>query len=404
MYRASEHRPTQAVISLENIKHNIKLYQDKKASYQQIYAVVKANAYGHGAIPIAKAAIEAGVNGLCVATVDEAIQLRKLGLTKIPILVMGLTLPYGIAEILYYDLTITVSDLSFFDQSFHQLKKNQQENLLKENPLKFHLKLDTGMSRVGLRTKEEVLAFVEGVKAYSWLNWQGVFTHFATAGGGPLSYIDYQWERWQALISYIPDFVSLRHFDNSAMGLYPAIGDRSDIIRLGISMYGLDSRDCVPEDLVTDQQITDYHLDKEGLRSKNSTNELNLKPAFQLLSELSYVKKVEKGTRISYGASYESPEDEWIGTIPIGYADGWLRAYAKIPILVEGYACPVLGVINMDQLMIRLPKEFPVGTEVTIIGQDGKYYNHPSLLAHMAGTISYEILSCISERVPRIYI
>ncbi|MCR8969548.1 alanine racemase [Facklamia sp. 7083-14-GEN3] len=404
MYRASEHRPTQAVVSLENIKHNIKLYQNKKASHQQIYAVVKANAYGHGAIPVAKVALEAGVDGLCVATVDEAIQLRKAGLTNTPILVMGLTLPYGIAEILYYDLTITVSDLSFFEQAFYQLKKNQQENLLKDNQLKFHLKLDTGMSRVGVRTKEEVLAFVEGVKDYSWLDWQGVFTHFATAGGGPLSYIDYQWERWQDLIPYIPDFVSLRHFDNSAMGLHPAIGDHSDIIRLGISMYGLSSRDSVPDNLVTDRQIAAYHLDKDSLRSTNPNSELNLKPAFQLLSELSYVKKVEKGTRISYGASYESPEDEWIGTIPIGYADGWLRAYANIPVLVEGYPCPVLGVINMDQLMIRLPKEFAVGTEVTLIGQDGNYNNHPSLLAHMAGTISYEMLSCISERVPRVYI
>ncbi|MGX7108937.1 alanine racemase [Facklamia miroungae] len=404
MYRASEHRPTQAVVNLENIKHNIQLYQTKKASHQQIYAVVKANAYGHGAIPVAKTAIEAGVTGLCVATVDEAIQLRKAGISNIPILVMGLTLPYGIAEILYYDLTVTVSDLSFFMLALEQLKKNQQETLLKDRQLKVHLKLDTGMSRVGLRTKEEVIAFVDGIQAFPWVDWQGVFTHFSTAGGGPISYIDFQWNRWQELVDLIPASVTLRHFDNSAMGLYKAIGGQSDIIRLGISLYGLNSRDTVPNDLVSDQQLADYHFSPSEVRNTESQLDLKLKPAFQLITELSYVKKVEKGTCISYGASYVSQEDEWIGTIPIGYADGWLRAYSQIPVLVEGHACPVLGVINMDQLMIRLPKQFPLGTEVTLIGQDGKYYNHPSLLARIAGTISYEMLTCISERVPRIYI
>ena len=404
MYRASEHRSTQVVVDLEAIKHNIQFYRSEILDHQKVYAVVKADAYGHGAIAVAKAALQAGVEGLCVATVDEAISLRKAGIADAKILVLGLTSPLGIAEILLYDITVTVAGLDFFELAYQQLVHSNQESLLDDYSLKIHLKLDTGMSRIGLRKVSEVEAFTAGVSDYPWVDWQGVFTHFATAGSGSAEYIDFQWHNWEQLMQVIPDTVKIKHFDNSIMGLHEKIGKHSDIVRLGIGQYGIDGRDLIPEHLVTDQQLAEYRLNKSQLKMSSEAQLSKLKPAFQLMSELSYVKKVEKGTCISYGASYQSLEDEWIGTIPIGYADGWLRAYNKVPILINGYPCPVVGVINMDQLMVRLPQPFPVGTEVTLIGRDGNNYNHPSLVAYLAGTISYEIFTTIGDRVPRVYI
>ncbi|SEQ37464.1 alanine racemase [Ignavigranum ruoffiae] len=379
MKNAYEHRPTEAIVDLDALNHNIEVIQQRMKEDQKLYAVVKADAYGHGAVPIAKAAIRAGAQGLAVATVDEAIHLRKNGIDQLPILVLGLTDPRGVAEILLYQISITVSHLDFFEQAYQQLQATDHLDLLDQSKLNFHLALDTGMTRIGLRSKAEIQEFAEGISAYPWAEWEGVFTHFSTIGGGPAEYVEHQWEHWQDLLTAVPESVSLRHYANSAMGLWQKRQPQSDIIRYGISMYGLDPKDQYP---APDP----------------------LQPILSLVSEIVYVKEVEAGTRISYGATYTSSDTEWIATIPIGYADGWLRHYHKLPILVDGQACPVVGVINMDQLMIRLPKYYPVGTTVTLIGRDGQLENHASQMAKEINTIGYEILTSISKRVPRVYI
>lgn len=384
MLEPSEHRPTQAIIDLNAIQDNLKLVNNTLDEGQIIYVAVKANAYGHGAIHVAKAAIEAGAKGLLVATVDEAISLRRAGLSQIPILVLGLTDPRGIAEILHYNITITVSDLSFFARAYDQLQATEQVALLDLYQLNFHLALDTGMGRIGLRHQEEVADFAKGIKDYSWARWEGVFTHFSTAGGGPKEYVSLQHERWLDLLEAVPSNVTYRHFANSAMGFWYPLEPKTDIVRLGIGLYGIDPLDRPQEELT-------------GLEG-------NLKPAFSLVSELVYVKEVEAGEAISYGATYRTEQKQWIGTVPIGYADGWFRHYDKIEVLVEGYACPVVGKINMDQMMIALPHELPVGSMVTLIGQSGKAENRASDLARKVGTISYEIFCGISERVPRVYL
>lgn len=385
MFEPSEHRPTQAIIDLNAIQHNIQLIAKNLKDTQVIYATVKANGYGHGAIPVAKAALEAGVKGLLTATVDEAIKLRKNGLTQVPILVLGLTDPRGIAEILHYNLTVTVSSIEFFKRAYQQLQETQQLALLELYQLNFHLALDTGMGRIGLQTVEELSVFIHTIKEYPWANWQGVFTHFSTAGGGEVSYVDYQFKLWKEWIQMIPESVPHRHYANSAMSLWhnqriPS----SDIVRLGIAMYGMDPKDRP--------------------RNEWGVLEANLQPALQLISELVYVKKIKKGQFISYGATYQALDDEWIATVPIGYADGWFRHYQKIDVLVAGYRCPVVGRINMDQMMIRLPKQLPVGTTVTLIGRDGQWENHASDIALKLDTISYEIFCGLSDRVPRIYL
>ena len=380
MSQASEHRPTVAIINLNAIQHNVREMKRHLEPAQALYAVVKANGYGHGAVAVAKAALAAGAQGLAVATVDEGIELRQAGLLAQPILILGLVDPRAIAELVYYRLTVIVSDLIWFQEAWAQLVSNHQESLLDDAKLKVHLALDTGMGRIGLRTVEEVQAFAEGIQAFPWVNWEGVDTHFSTAGGGDPAYVETQWAKWQELLTAVPDSVTVRHYANSAMGVWFKRQPLSSIERFGISMYGMHPKD------------------------ERSSLPIDLQPALQLISEIVYVKQVEKGSKISYGATYEAQEDEWVATIPIGYADGWFRHYKDIPVLVEGHACPVLGVINMDQLMIRLPHQVSVGTTVTLIGQDHHLENHAADLARQVGTISYEIFCGLSDRIPRIYL
>ncbi|XJS10777.1 alanine racemase [Aerococcaceae bacterium WGS1372] len=376
----SDHRPTQAIVDLTAIRHNVERIKEQLEPTQEIYATVKADGYGHGAIPVAHAALKAGATGLAVATVDEGIELRSQGFSQVPILILGLTDPRGIAEILHYNLTITVSGLDFFQLAYEQLEETDQLNLLKLTPLKFHLALDTGMGRIGLRTIDEIEAFKAGLVDFWWAFWEGVFTHMATAGGGPEEYIESQYQKWESLLTAIPDTVEYRHLANSAMGSwynqYP-----TDIVRLGISMYGIDPKDDATLPVSRD-----------------------LQPALQLISEIIYVKKIEQGSKVSYGATYEAKEDEWVATVPIGYADGWLRHYQPISLIVNGQRCPILGRINMDQLMIKLPEYYEVGTTVTLIGTDYQETNHVSDIAKTVGTIGYEVLTSIGPRVPRVYL
>ncbi len=385
------HRPTQARIHLPTIKENIQwLLNHRTAPGQKVYATIKADGYGHGAVEIGKVAIQAGVHGLAVATVDEAIELREAGIETTPILVLGHTLPEGIVDILKYDLIITVSDTDFFETA-EKFLNEQQLNLLNHHKLTVHLAVDTGMSRIGVRTVEELQEFIKKIKDYPWVEWEGAFTHFATAGGGSTDYIDYQLKKWREMGKYLPQSVTERHYANSAMGLWHNDElPQSTIIRFGIAMYGLDPKDA----LLTDKNLP--QIQTENLQA--------LKPALELVTEIVHIKQVSAGTKISYGATYESAEDEWIATLPIGYADGWHRHYQTIPVIIEGEYAEIAGTINMDQMMIRLPKFYPKGTEVTLIGKNGTLVNHPSKIAREIGTIGYEIMTSIGPRVPRMYL
>ena len=385
----TDHRPTMAIVDLAAIRHNVQHVLETLSADQKLYATVKANAYGHGSVPVSKAALEAGATGLLVATVDEAIELREANITSVPIIVLGLTDPRGIAEILHYQITVTVAHPSWFDQAYRQLEQTDQLDLLKRHRLICHLPLDTGMGRIGLRTHEEIEMFHQAVSQSDWVDWQGVFTHFSTAGGGPADYIEHQLNQWNSLLESVPSSVKERHFANTAMGIWHNDSawlaahqtQKSDIIRFGIGMYGIDPKDQL-----------------------DSGTQYTLQPALELVSELVYVKQVPAGQSISYGATYTTESDEWIGTIPIGYADGWLRHYREVTLSVKGQPCPVLGVINMDQLMIRLPENYPVGTSVILISPETQSNNSASNIAKQVGTIGYEIVTSIGERVPRVYL
>ncbi|RCW73031.1 alanine racemase [Saliterribacillus persicus] len=358
-------------VNLKHIAENIKQLKMRLNERTGIYAVVKANGYGHGDVQVAKAAIHAGATRLAVALMDEAIRLREAGIRE-PILVMGWIRPEHAQIAIDYDITVTC----FQKEWIEAVKKIQLSNRLK-----VHLKWDTGMGRIGLTDEEELKALLALLDEETF-QVEGVFTHFATADEKDLAYYNEQNNKFKQLLKQYSDerktpFVI--HTGNSAASMrFP--DDMYDFVRYGISMYGLYPSPDVLEE-----------------------RPIELKPALSLYSRLVHVKKVEAGSFISYGATYQAKEDEWIGTVPLGYADGIKRSLQGADVLVQGQRCEIVGRICMDQLMVRLPREMKVGEKVTLIG---KQYNEEITMDELAehlDTINYEIACMLSYRVPRVY-
>lgn len=367
------HRPTVAKVDLGAIKWNINQIKKHIQPDKKVLAVVKADAYGHGALPVANAAKEAGVDGFCVAILDEALELRQNGFTEDFLLVMGLTEVRDVAVMADANISVTVSSLEWLEAALPLLAFRKTTN-----PLRIHLAIDTGMGRIGLRTTEEVHAFEAFCQQHEALHLEGIFTHFATADGEDDAQVERQYATFKDIIKNMKKRPEIVHLANSAMTLWHE-DFQTDAVRIGIAMYGYN-----PSDMTIPLPY-------------------QLKPAFTLETEISYVKQMHEGDTISYGARYKAYEGEWLATLPIGYADGWRRDLGAQPLLVDGHHCPIRGVVCMDQLMISLPKEYPVGTKVTLLGENNGAVNSPSEMAVKLGTIGYEILCGISARVPRIY-
>lgn len=364
------YRDTWAEINLDCITYNVQSMKKLVKKDVCVIAVVKANAYGHGDIETAEAALEAGATHLAVATLDEAFALRRKGITA-PLLVLGATRPRNAQAAADAEIALAVFQSSWL--------KEAQSLLNEASRLKVHLKFDSGMGRIGIRSKEEladVQSLLEGEKR---ITLEGVFTHFATADELNNEYFESQFARFQEMISWMkhkPDFI---HCSNSAAGLRFSAA-HLHAVRLGIAMYGL-----VP--------------------SPEMESELPfpLKEAFSLHTKLVHVKKLNKGEKISYGATYEASADEWIGTLPIGYADGWIRKLQGQHVLIDGKRVPIVGRICMDQCMIKLPYELPVGTKVTLIGRQGEEVIPVNDIAAKLETINYEVVCQFGARVPRVY-
>lgn len=365
------YRDTWAEVDLDAIRDNVKAFKHHLHSDTKIMAVVKANAYGHGAVEVALTALEAGAEHLAVALLDEAIQLREAGITA-PILVMGWVRPSDAPLAENYDLVLTVFQKEWLEQALEM-------NFTK---LRFHMKIDTGMSRLGLRDVEEAEAILSLTNQYEKLKLEGVYTHFATADDEQHPFFYTQQERFRKWLMWLydrgvhPDVI---HVSNSAGAM--RLPDNSfSYVRLGISMYGLKPSDDI-------------------------TLPFELKPAFSLHSQLVHVKQLKPGDTISYGATYTAKDKEWIGTVPIGYADGWIRRLAKEGrVLIEGEYAPIVGRICMDQCMVRLPEKYPIGTKVTLIGEQAGHSITMDEIAQQLETINYEIPCNLTTRIPRVYV
>ncbi|ASK64273.1 alanine racemase [Virgibacillus phasianinus] len=367
------YRPTWVEVNLDAVAYNIAQMKQKLPSDSSIFAVVKADGYGHGAVKVAEAALQAGANALAVALLEEALELRHAGI-KAPILVFGWVAPRDARIASEHDITLT-----FFQAEWLR----EVEAHLNSKELKLHMKWDTGMGRLGIRTENELKSLVEALQTADHINLTGIYTHFATADEDDLTYFIEQKKRFYHLLSVFNRIwgepVDI-HIGNSAASIrFPE--KMHDFIRFGIAMYGL-----YPSQDVRNKQL------------------INLKPAFSMHSRLVHVKNVARHESISYGATYITDHAEWIGTIPIGYADGWPRKLQGMEVLIEGKRMPIVGRVCMDQTMIRLDKEYPVGTKVTLIGKNNGDEIEMDEIANFLETINYEIPCMISERVPRIYV
>lgn len=364
----SVHRPTQARIDLERIKTNVAVVRQGLPKPAKTLAVVKANAYGHGAVAVAQA-LGGQVDGFCVSNLDEALELRQAGIDQF-ILILGVVFPEHVPLALAHDLTLTVTSPDWLELAMAQA--------VDLTGLSIHLKLDTGMGRVGLRdgavTRDLRLALEKAGARVT-----GVFTHFATADEADASYVKAQLETFQAYLAQLGDLTGLLiHTSNSAASLWQP-ETVCDAVRLGVVIYGLNpSGTALPL--------------PPGIQ-----------PALSLTSQLIQVKQVPAGQKVGYGSTYTSPAAEVIGTVPIGYADGYIRDLQGFRVLVDGQACPVVGRVSMDQITIRLPQAYPLGTEVVLIGASGELTISATDVADYCKTINYEVTCLISDRVARIY-
>ncbi|SQF81081.1 alanine racemase [Streptococcus equi subsp. zooepidemicus] len=364
---SSLHRPTVARVDLEAIRANIDHIHQHIPKKVRTYAVVKANAYGHGAVAVSKA-VEDQVDGYCVSNLDEALELRQAGIDK-EILILGVILTSELQLAIKHQLTITVASLEWLE-----LAKKESVDF---SQLHVHIKVDSGMGRIGVRSLAEANQLIS-VLSDMGVQLDGIFTHFATADESDHAMFDKQLTFFKQLVAQLDKRPALVHASNSATSLWHS-ETIFNAIRLGIVIYGLNP-------------------------SGNSLSlPCSLKEALSLESRLVHVKQIQAGDSVGYGASYVAAEPEYVGTLPIGYADGWTRNMQGFQVLVEGERCDIIGRVSMDQLTIRLPKAYPIGTKVTLIGQQGKQVITATDVADYRGTINYEVLCLLSDRIPREY-
>ena len=235
------------------------------------------------------------------------------------------------------------------------------------------------MGRIGFTTVESFNEAVEFVREHREFEFEGMFTHFATADSADESYFNKQVNRWEQFVNSLNELPPFVHMANSATGMWHQEKITANTVRMGISMYG------------------------QNPSGRELAATLDLKPVEQLVTSISFVKKLKAGESVSYGATYTAQEDEWLATLPIGYADGYPRCMTGYKVLVDGQFCDIAGRVCMDQMMIRLPKPYPVGTRVVLMGRSRDKEITADDLADQAGTINYEIMTNINNRVHRVY-
>ena len=367
-----------AEINLDSIAHNVREIRritDRKA---EIMGVVKADAYGHGVAEVTGTLLDSGVTRLAVSMLDEALQLRNEGV-RAPILILGYTNPSRADEIVENGITQTVF-------SFDLARALSEAAVKLKKEVKVHIKIDTGMTRVGFMPGYSAVKSVVEISRLPGIVIEGLYTHFASADEEDESYTCMQFERFMSICSELGRIgvhIPVKHVCNSAALIrFPEM--HLDMVRPGIILYGL---------------YPSSHID----RSK-----IALRPAMSLKADVILVKDVEKGASISYGRIFTTQRDSKIATIPIGYADGFSRILnRKGQVLINGETAPVVGSICMDQCMVDvtdIKAGVNVGDEAVIFGKQGDKEIKVEDIASKLGTINYEVICIVGKRIPRIYL
>lgn len=367
-----------AEVNLDAIAHNVQEIKKLLKPETKLLGVVKADAYGHGFREVAKTLLQNGADTLGVATIDEAMQLRAREI-KAPILILGHTPDSRAQDLVEYDITPTV-----FSYSLAKAVSDVAVRMGKQ--AKIHISLDTGMSRIGFNTEDEDVETILSIHRLPNVEIEGMFTHFAKADEKDHAYTEMQFERFMDMARRLEArglFIPVKHVCNSAGVMeYPQY--QLDMVRPGIILYG---------------QYPSDDVDK---------SKLDLIPAMELKAVITHINTKEKGVRVSYGGTYKTYKDfTKIATIPIGYADGYLRNLSNnADMIAGGQRVPVIGRICMDQCMIDVTavNNISVGDEVIIFGKRGDEEITVTELATLMGTINYEILCVIGKRIPRVYL
>ena len=365
-----------AEIDLDAVDFNIKSIIKRVGGRAKIIGTVKADAYGHGAVEVSKVLEENGIDMFSVAMIDEGINLRNNGI-KAPILVLGLTPPEYVKEAVEYDLIQTVSDYNTAEAISKAAKELSKKAVI-------HIKIDTGMGRIGFRPEKEAFDEIENISKLENIEINGIFTHFCTSDEKDKTFTYTQKERFVYAVNELEKRginIPLKHASASA-GLMDFDDLFFNAVRPGIILYGYYPSDDVMKD------------------------RLPIKPVMSLKSYVMYIKDIENGDTIGYGRTYMANEKRTIATIPAGYADGYNRLLSnKGCVLVNGKRAQLKGRICMDQCMADITginaKQWD---EVVLMGKQGNEEITADEIANEIGTISYEVLCMVSKRVPRVYI
>lgn len=366
---------TYAQINLDAVNRNINNVIEKINSKAKLLAVIKADAYGHGAVEIGRL-LEDRCSFFGVACVAEALELINAGLTK-PILILGYVSPYEYPKIVKNNIRIPIF-------SYEDAKALSEEAVRQGKTVPFHFCIDTGMSRIGFQVNEESANICKKISALPNIKAEGLFSHFATADEKDLTKAMAQRDRYIDFDNMLKDRgvnVEIRHLNNSA-GIM-VFDNYFDMVRSGIITYGLYPSEEVDKSL------------------------LNIEPALQWKTHISHIKTLPAGREISYGGTYKTTADTVIATVPVGYADGYPRSLSnKGRVIINGRYAPIVGRICMDQFMVNVTDipDAQVGDCVTLVGTDGDACLSMEEVSNLSGSFNYELPCRISRRVPRVYI
>ncbi len=366
-----------AQIDLNALRYNLKQNMDHVGDKVKVMAIVKTDAYGHGAVHVAKALNEEGVYGFAVATVEEAMELRKAGLQN-SILVLGHVFFRDLPEAITNHILLTVDNLV-------DAKRISEIAVAMQTTARIHIKVDTGMGRLGFQPTEESKQQILEINELPQVDIDGIFTHFAMADSKDKTSMEHQEAIFLDFIKDLEDrgiHFHLRHMCNSAATMEKEDGFL-DMVRVGATLYGFS-----PSNEVSNKYIQP-------------------KPVLSLISHVSHIKDVGPGFTVSYGSTYVTKDEHTvIATVPVGYGDGYPRSLSnKGYVLIGGKKCPILGRVTMDQCMVDVTalKHVSIGDEVVLIGKQGDQEITLDELGELSGRFNYEFACDLNQRVPRLY-